>query len=83
MSVRVVEFFRLITEMPSPFNMVVLVVLFATVGTVIKAIAKYIRQYASHRQELALKREMLERGMSAGEIEQVIRARSPSQATES
>jgi hypothetical protein len=72
------DIFRRIIEMPAPFNMVVLVVLIVTIGSIVKGIAKYVRQFACHRNELEFKREMLERGMSAGEIEQVVRARAPS-----
>jgi hypothetical protein len=70
------EFLRSITDMPVPFNMIVLVVLIGSIATVIGTIVKQIRVYASSRHEVELKRDLLERGMSAGEIEQVIRARS-------
>ena len=76
------DIFRRIIEMPAPFNMVVLIVLIVTVGSIVKGIDKYVRQYACHRNELEFKREMLERGMSAGEIEQVINARGPSQKSD-
>jgi hypothetical protein len=71
------DFFRSITDMPVPFNMIVLVVLIGSIATAIGTIVKQVRVYASHRQEVELKRDLLERGMSAGEIEQVIRAHSP------
>jgi hypothetical protein len=71
------EMFYSITNMQSPFNMIVLVVLFGSIATTIATIAKQLRRYASQRQELEFKRELLERGMSAAEIEQVIRARGP------
>jgi len=66
---------RQIVEISPPFNMIVLVVLIVTAGSIVKGIAKYIRQYACHRNELEFKRDLLERGMSANEIEQVIKAR--------
>jgi hypothetical protein len=69
------DIFQRIVEMPTPFNWLTLVVLIITVGSIVKGIAKYVRQYACHRNELEFKREMLERGMSAGEIEQVVKAR--------
>lgn len=76
------DIFRRIIEMPAPFNMVVLIVLIITVGSIIKGVARYVRQYACHRNELEFKREMLERGMSAGEIEQVVKARGPLQKSD-
>jgi hypothetical protein len=76
------EFLHSITSIQVPFNMIVLVVLIGSTATVIGTIAKQLRRYACHRQELELKREMLERGMSAGEIEQVIRARGPGQKSD-
>jgi hypothetical protein len=76
------DIFQRIVEMPTPFNWLTLVVLIITVGSIVKGIAKYVRQYACHRNELEFKREMLERGMSAGEIEQVINARGPSQKSD-
>jgi hypothetical protein len=72
------DLFHSIVSMPTPFNMIVLVVLIGAVASIIKGIAKYMRQYACHRNDLEFKRDLLDRGMSAGEIEQVIRARSPS-----
>jgi hypothetical protein len=76
------DIFRRIIEMPAPFNMVVLIVLIITVGSIIKGVARYVRQYACHRNELEFKREMLERGMSAGEIEQVVKARGSLQKSD-
>jgi hypothetical protein len=72
------SFFESIMSIPAPFNMIVAIVLIGSVAGVIITIAKNIRQYHCHHEELELKREMLERGMSAEEIEQVIRAKGPS-----
>jgi hypothetical protein len=77
------EFLHSITNIQVPFNMIVLVVLIGSTAGVIGTIAKQLRRYACHRQELEFKREMLERGMSAGEIEQVIRAQGPTSKAES
>jgi len=70
------RFMEFISSIPVPFNMIVLVVLITAVAGTITSIAKFVRQYHCHREEIELKREMLDRGMSAQEIEQVIRAQS-------
>lgn len=66
--------FDSIMQMPVPFNMVVLIVLIGSVAGVVGTIAKEIRKYFCHREEMELKREMLGRGMEGDEIEQVMRA---------
>jgi hypothetical protein len=65
-----------IFEMPAPFNMVVVIVLIAVVAGLISTIVRETRKYFCHRNEIELKREMLERGMEPQEIEQVMRATS-------
>jgi hypothetical protein len=56
--------------------MIVLVVLIGCIASVVKAVAKQSRTYASHRAELNLKRELVERGLSVDEIERVMAAKS-------
>ena len=63
-----------IIDMPVPFNMVVLIVLIGSVAGVIGGIAKEVRKYFCHQNELELKREMLDRGMGPQEIEHVLRS---------
>jgi hypothetical protein len=60
----------------SPWNMIVLVMLISCMASVLKTIAKQSRAYGSHRAEMNLKREMVERGLSAEEIERIIAAKS-------
>ena len=67
---------ELMQNVPPPFNMVVYIMLIVCGSGVLTSISKQIRKYACHRQELDFKREMLDRGMSVEEIEQVVRARS-------
>lgn len=38
-----IDFFQRIVEIPPPFNMVVLIVLIVTAGSIVKGIAKYLR----------------------------------------
>jgi len=65
--------FQQIIAMPPPFNMVVLVtIVFCGAGTV-TSLAKQCRKYACHRQEIDFKRDLLDRGMTADEIERVVR----------
>jgi hypothetical protein len=67
---------RILTVIPPPFNMVVLIVLIASIAGVLTAVSKNVREYFVHREELDLKREMIESGMSAEEIERVLLTRS-------
>jgi hypothetical protein len=66
-----------IVDIPPPFNMIVLIVLIVTAGSAFSAGVSHVRKYFSHRQELEFKRELLDRGMTADEIERVVRAQSP------
>lgn len=66
-----------ITNIPAPFNMIVLIVLIVMATSLVGTVATQLRKWACHRQELEFKREMLDRGLGADEIERVIRARGP------
>ena len=68
------ELFQSITNIQAPFNMIVLVVLIGSAATILTSGFSEVRKYLSHRQDVELKRELLERGMSADEIERVARA---------
>ncbi|MCH7751720.1 MAG: hypothetical protein IH898_06140 [Planctomycetes bacterium] len=68
------QLFQLIQGLHTPFNMVATICLIFAVTSVIASVVKQIRKYVCHRQEIEFKREMLDRGMSAEEIEQVIEA---------
>ena len=67
----------LLQSIPAPFNMIVLIVLICTTGGVVTTLVQQVRAYLCHREDLELKREMLDRGMSGDEIERVMRAKSP------
>ena len=71
------DFFQSLLNGNSPFGMIVLVVLIGSVFGVIGTIAKQIRIFATHRADVHLKRELVERGLSVEEIERVIAAKSP------
>ena len=71
------EMFQSIINIPPPFNMIVLIVLFGSLASVLGTIAWQISAVAIHRQELTFKRELVERGMTAEEIERIVRAKSP------
>jgi hypothetical protein len=70
------ELIEVLRSLETPWNMIVLVVLISCIASVIKAVAKQSRTYASHRAELNLKRELVERGLSVDEIERVMAAKS-------
>ena len=69
-------FFQMMMAIPPPFNMIVLIVLICTIGGILTSAGKQIRKFACHRQELEFKRELLDRGLSADEVERVIKAKS-------
>jgi hypothetical protein len=75
------EFFKSIMSIGAPFNMVVLIVLIGSLCTLIGTIASQLRIFASHRADVQLKRELVERGLSVEEIERVIHAQPPAEAT--
>lgn len=66
-----------IVSMPTPFNMVVLITLIVMTASLVGTVAKQIRKYVCHRQELEFKRELLDRGLAAEEVERIVVARSP------
>ena len=75
------SFLQMIFDLPTPFNMVVVIVLIGTGAGVITSIAKQTRKYAIYRHELAFKRELIERGMSADEIAEIIEAAPASKSS--
>lgn len=69
------EFFQSILRLDSPFDMVVLIVLIASVVGLLSTIAVQIRRYGCNRQDIDFKRELVERGLSAEEIERIVKAK--------
>lgn len=69
------EIFKGILSIQTPFNMIVLIVLFGSLAGVLTGIAAQIRKYGSHRHDIEFKRELVDRGLSAEEIERIIKAR--------
>jgi hypothetical protein len=65
-----------IAQMPIPFNMIVFVALFGSVVALVGTIAFQINAFACHCQDVAFKRELVDRGMSAEEIERIVRVKS-------
>ena len=72
------QFVEIFRGLGSPWNMIVLVVLIGSFAGILKSIAKQSRIYAIQRAEMDLKREMVERGLSADEIERVVAAKTTS-----
>ncbi len=70
----ILEFFKAIISIQTPFNMIVLIVLFGSCAGVLTAIAKEIRKYGCHRQDIDFKRELVDRGLSGEEIERIVAA---------
>jgi hypothetical protein len=72
----IIELFKGIINIQTPFNMIVLIVLFGSVAGVLTGIATQIRKFGCHRQDVDFKRELVDRGLSAEEIERIIKARA-------
>ena len=56
--------------------MIVLLVTIGSLAGVVSTVTTQIRKYASHRVDANLKRELVERGLSAEEIERIVAAQS-------
>ncbi len=76
------DIFQNIVHMPVPFNMIVLIVLIGSAAGLLTGIATQIRKYGCHRQDIDFKRELVDRGLSAEEIEQIVRAQVAERAEE-
>jgi hypothetical protein len=68
------EVFQSIMHMQAPFNMVVIVVMISCAAAVVKFITMEARKYGCHRQDIDFKRELVDRGLSAEEIEKILAA---------
>jgi len=55
---------------------IVLLVLGSVAAGVVTSIAKQVRKFGCFRQEVELKRDLVERGLSVEEIERLIKAKS-------
>ena len=61
-------------EVPIPFNFLIVALVLCAFVAVVGVIVVELRKFATHRLDLDMKREMLDRGMPPEEIEQVLRA---------
>ncbi|MEQ8208798.1 MAG: hypothetical protein RH917_03120 [Lacipirellulaceae bacterium] len=64
--------FDAIVSMPPPFNMVVFIVMIIFGCITLCEVAKQVRLFVSHRQELAFKRELVDSGMDGREIRHIV-----------
>ena len=71
------QFVESMANLPTPFNFVIGLVLIICASSVIGGLITEVRKFASHRAEIQLKRELVERGLDMDEIERVIAARGP------
>ena len=65
-------------NVPAPFNMIVLLAVIGGFVAVLCTAIVQVRLFAEHRADLQLKRELVERGLSADEIERVVASKSSS-----
>lgn len=79
----ILELFKGILNIQAPFNMIVLIVLFGCMAGVLGGIATQIRKYGCHRQDIDFKHELVDRGLSAGEIERIVKVRGDGTAASS
>ncbi len=61
----------------SPFAIPIVAILAVFTCSLVSLITSSVRSIVKHRNEVELKQSMIDRGMSADEIERVIRASSP------
>jgi hypothetical protein len=64
-------------------NWIVTIVFICVGASLIGSIAKQMRKYGCYRQEIALKRDLVERGLSVDEIERIVSAKSALTSKES
>ena len=69
------DLFKAIIQIQAPFNMIVLICLLFAVAGMISAIAKEIRKYGCHRQDIDFKRELVDRGLDSEEIVRIVSAK--------
>lgn len=74
--------FQSITSLQPPFNMIVLIVLIVSFFGLLRMVVLQARLFASHREDVQLKRELVERGLGADEIERIVLAKSPREKTD-
>jgi hypothetical protein len=72
-----------ILGMPVPFNMVVIIAAISIGAGIVTSVAKQIRKYVCLKHELDFKRDMIDRGMTVAEVEQLMAVKSPLQTDES
>ncbi|MBL9163937.1 MAG: hypothetical protein JNL18_14490 [Planctomycetaceae bacterium] len=63
-----------IISIPVPFNMVTIAVLAGSTAGICGSLFMQIRKFACHRAELNFKRDLLDRGLTADEVEQIVQA---------
>ena len=64
----------LVDFLPLPFNFVILILVIVFGSMIVMAIIGEIGKFARQRQQTELKRELLDRGMSAEEVSLVVEA---------
>ena len=69
-----------IVSLGSPFSALVLMALIAGIVGTITGVAAQIRKVVIHAADVRLKRDLVERGLSAEEIERVIGAKTTSRS---
>lgn len=68
------EAFAQVFEVQGPYVVPVATVLFVSIAGAVVLVARQVRICVTHRMDLDAKREMIDRGMSADQIERVLAA---------
>lgn len=64
----------LLNFLPLPFNFVILILLIVFGWLLLYCVIEQIGKFARNRQQIELKRELLDRGLDAGEIKTILEA---------
>ena len=60
--------------LPMPFNFVILIIVIVFSWLLLACVVEQIGKYARHREQIELKRELLDRGLEADEIKTILEA---------
>lgn len=62
---------EIFSELPPPFNMIVLIVAFGCLTELIRTVAKQIRIFADHEADRRFKRDLVDSGLTVEESERL------------
>ncbi len=66
-----------INQLGVPFSFVIWIVVICCAAGAFTSLAKELRKFACHRQDIIFKRELVDRGLEAEEVERIVHDPSP------